>query len=37
MDDLAKYRVILSGSVVPGFDRAEVLANLAEVFNSSTG
>jgi hypothetical protein len=36
MDDLAKYRVILSGSVVPGFDRAEVLANLAEVFNSST-
>jgi hypothetical protein len=36
MDDLAKYRVILSGSVVPGYDRANVLTNLAEVFNSNT-
>jgi len=36
MDELAKYRVILSGTVMPGHDRDKVLKDLAEVFSSST-
>ena len=35
MDELAKFRVVVSGETEPGFDKEEVLRNLADLFNSN--
>ena len=36
MGELSKYQVILSGKVIPGYDRPQVLQGLAEIFSSNT-